>query len=145
MTALNEMPTSEPKTAFISMTGRLARYDKQVYPEVFEKALIKLYSDYVLRNESPIGPNHYACLSTLQWRSGDKKSAVITANKGVEAAQNSSRGSEALTKVFERFAKSVTEGTMPKFSDLSEWQREVYQKKSNANLFENFQHVISKY
>jgi len=126
VTALNKMPASEAKSSFVSLTGlRLARYDNHGYPTDFMKAFVKNYSDYVLLNESPIGPNHFACLSIHQWRLGDKKSAVIVADKGVEAAKTHSRSSESQTKAFVRFAKSVNEGTMPKFSDLTKWQREA--------------------
>ncbi len=126
VTALNQSPSSQFKTSFVSMTSmRLARLNNGNYPPEFMKALVPLYSDYVMKNELPIGPNHFACLSILQWRNGDKEGAVTTADKGVEAAKTSPRATEAGTKAFMRFAKSVNEGAMPAFSDLLKWQREA--------------------
>lgn len=131
--ALEELPASESKTSFVSRTGSLlGRTNNHDYPADFMKVFIKLYSDYVLRNESPIGPNHYAYLSMQQWRMGDKKNATITANKSVEAAKNFRRSNEYFIKSFERFAKSVNEGTMPTTTDLSKWYREAKQEAEAA-------------
>lgn len=123
--ALNEMPASDPKRSFLSRTSRLARHDIKHYPEDFEKALIKSYADYVTRNEFPIGPNHYAALSMLQWKIGEKEKALETANMIVESAKYWSPDNQAGVTPYVRFAKAVNEGTMPKFSDLSTWHREA--------------------
>lgn len=125
VTALNEMPASDSKRSFVLMTGLRTAARNHSYPAGFMKALVQHYSDYVMNSETQIGPNHFACLSILQWSNGDKQDAVTTADKGVEAAKTFSRASESGTKAFVRFAKSVNEGTMPKFSDLSKWQRDA--------------------
>jgi thiol-disulfide isomerase/thioredoxin len=132
VTTLNEMPASESRKSFVLMTSMRTASLRHSYPMVFVKALVPHYSDYVLNSETQMGPNHFACLSILQWTIGDKQDAVTTANKGVEAAKSFSRGTESGTRAFVRFAKSVNEGTLPKFSDLSKWQREG-KKQAEAN------------
>lgn len=129
--ALNEMPVSEPKTAFLSNTSQTAKHESK-YPEEFEKARIKLYSEYVTNNDLKIGPTHFTSLSILQWRMGDKKNATINANKSIEASKKSFLSSDELTKAFERFAKSVNEGTMPKYSEMATWKREAIKKAKEA-------------
>lgn len=128
VTALNELPASQSRRSFVAMTGSATARLRNNYPEVFVKALLPHYSDYVMDSETQIGPNHFTNLSSLQWRTGDKQAAVITANKSVDAAKNSSRATESNTRAFERFAKSVNEGAMPKLSDLSKLQREGREK-----------------
>ena len=65
---------------------RIARL-RNGYPDVFVKALVPHYSRYVMDSEAKIGPNHFASLSILQWKIGDKEAAVVTANKSVAAAK----------------------------------------------------------
>ena len=128
VTALNEMSASWAKDAFVSMNGlRLARRIKLNYPEEFEKALVHSYADYVFGNEY-IGPNHFVCLSILQWGLGEKENAAVTADKMIEAAKAFSKGNDAYVKPFERFTKSVHDGTMPEFSELSKWRIDAKKK-----------------
>lgn len=130
--ALNEMPASESQKHFVLMKGMRAAVKEPDYPADFVKALAQSYSDVIMLSESPIGPNHFACLSILQWRVDDKKKAVITANKGVESAKSSSAGREYLIKAFVRFATSVDAGTMPEYSELANWQREAKKETTEA-------------
>ncbi|MGJ8657930.1 MAG: redoxin family protein [Akkermansiaceae bacterium] len=133
VTTLNEMPTSEYKSSFISLTGmQTARMNNYGFSEEFMKAFVKQYSDYVLNNESPIGPNHFASLSILQWNLNDKQSAVTTAEKCVAAAKAFSKGEDSRVQPYARFAKSVNEGNMPEISDLSQWQREAREAAAKA-------------
>ncbi|MGD9419793.1 MAG: TlpA disulfide reductase family protein [Verrucomicrobiota bacterium JB025] len=133
VTALNEMPASESKRGFVLMTCmQLARNDHYDYPADFMKALVNSYSDHVTHSANPIGPNHFACLSILQWKIGDKQDAVVTADKGVDAAKAYSKGRESYIKPYVRFAKSVNEGIMPKYADLAEWQREAREEAKAA-------------
>ncbi|MBK1855335.1 TlpA family protein disulfide reductase [Verrucomicrobiaceae bacterium 5K15] len=126
VTELKEMPVSETKNSFISMTGmRLARSEQHGYPEDFMKAFVPLYADYVLRNESPIGPNHFVSLSIHQWRLGNKEDAAMTAKQGVAAAKAFAVGRALPIQPYGRFAKSVHEGSLPTLKDLSKWQREA--------------------
>ncbi len=126
---LEGMPESEAKTMFVGVTGFLVMYDERQYSEEFEKALVHLYSDYVLGNDLSVSPSHYSNLSMLQWRNGDKKNAAITANKGLKVAKNYSRATEGLTKSFERFVKSVNEGVMPSYQEVTKWRRDIDVKK----------------
>lgn len=128
VTALNELPAGQPRKSFVATTGSATARIRNNYPAVFVQALVPHYSDYVLNSETQIGPNHFANLSSLQWTIGDKQAAVTTANKSVDAARNFSRATESNTQAFERFAKSVNEGTMPKISELTKWQREGRKK-----------------
>ena len=128
VTALNEMPASWAKDSFVSMIGLKAARRSPGYPANFEKAFINSYSDYVLKSEFLVGPNHFACLSILQWQMGDKENAATTANKMLAATDAYSYSSESYKVPYQRFAKSVNEGTMPKFSDLLKWQREAREK-----------------
>ena len=136
VTALNEMPASWAKDGFVSMTSmRLARRKPHNYSADFEKALIHSYSDYVFGKEQAgyVGPNHFACLSILQWGIGEKENAITTADKMIDAAKAFSNGREYYVKSYERFAKSVHESTMPEFSELSKWMREAKQEATSGN------------
>ena len=136
VTALNEMPASWAKDGFVSMTSmRLARRKPHNYSADFEKALIHSYSDYVFGKEQAgyVGPNHFACLSILQWGIGEKENAITTADKMIDAAKAFSNGREYYVKSYERFAKSVHESTMPEFSELSKWIREAKQEATAGN------------
>lgn len=129
ITSLNAMPRNEYKDRFVSMNGmRLAARDNQNFSADFKKAIIQSYSEYVLDGDRAIGPNHFAYLSTLQWRIDDKENATIAANKGIEAAKKFDENDKALIQSFVRFAKSVNKGTMPKLSELSAWKREEIKK-----------------
>ncbi|WP_442506766.1 TlpA disulfide reductase family protein [Novipirellula sp. SH528] len=131
--ALNELPAGEPKNSFLMMTGmRIAMSNERDYPTDFTKAVTAPYSEYIKNSGQSIGPNHFACLSILHWRIGDKQTAAINAKKGVEVAQKLPKGSEYQTAAFMQFAESVKEGTMPKFSDLIMWQREAKEKAADA-------------
>ena len=126
VTAINELPKSEAQKGFISMTGlQAAKPNNQGYSEDFLKALVNSYSDYVSNNKSPLGPNHFVCLSILQARIGDQENAIITAQKGIEASKFFHKDREFMTAAYTRFATSVKAGTVPTYAKLSEWIREA--------------------
>lgn len=133
LTALNQIPQSEPKDNFVSMTGmQIAKSNRYDFPPDFMTAFVKLYSDYILHSESPIGPNHFAGLSMLQWQLGDKQNAVTSANKCLEAAQAFSKGKKYNVTPYARFTKSVNEGTTPKHYELSQWHSEARKKTTDT-------------
>ncbi len=131
-TALNKLPTSESRRSFVSMAGSTSARIRNKYPDVFITALVPHYSDYVMNSEAQIGPNHFVNLSILQWRIGDKEAALVTANKCIEAAKNAPRETEAGRKAYARFAKSVSEGTMPTSADVSAFRRQAMKEAENA-------------
>ena len=132
VTALNELPASESKRSFVSMNGSATARLRNNYSEDFIKALVPHYTEYVMDTETLIGPNHFVNLSILQWRIGDKEAALVTANKSIEAAKKASRETEAGRKAFARFAKSVSEGTMPTSADVANFRREAMKEAENA-------------
>ena len=122
---LNEMSASWAKDSFVSMNGmKMARRDNYNYSEDFEKALVHSYSDFV-HNKEYVGPNHFACLSILQWRIGEKENATTTADKMIASAEAFSNGNESKVTPYVRFKEAVHEGTMPALSDLMDWLREA--------------------
>ena len=131
--AFNEMPQSNAKSSFVLQTGmRLARSKVGDYPMNFVKSCTVPYAEYLTNGGDRIGPNHFANLTILYWRLDDKENAIASAEKGVHAAINHKTGaSEFRTNAFKRFAKSVKEGTLPEFSELSSWQIEA-RKKAEA-------------
>ena len=132
VTALNEMPSNWAKDSFVSMNSmRLARGSGRTYATDFEKALTHSYSDYVGSSEY-VGPNHFACLSVLQWKIGEKENASATADQLIERAKAFSKGNEALVTPYERFTKTVNDGTMPPFSDLTKWKIEARKAAKKA-------------
>ena len=132
VTALNEMPSNWAKDSFVSMNSmRLARGSGRTYATDFEKALTHSYSDYVDSSEY-VGPNHFACLSVLQWKIGEKENATTTADKLIDRAKAFSKGNEASVTPYERFSKSVNDGTMPPFSDLTKWKIEARKAAKKA-------------
>lgn len=129
---IGDMPASQYKESFVIMTGmRMAASLDRHYPVELLKAVAVPYSEQVMNGES-IGPNHFAYLSMIQWRIGDKQTAAITATRGIEAAKNARASSDIRSIPYVRFAKSVKEGTMPKASELSSWLREAYKKDAAA-------------
>ena len=131
--AFDEMPQSNAKNSFVLQTGmRLPRSKVGDYPMNFVKAFTHPYAEYLNNGGDKIGPNHFANLTTLYWRLGDKENAITSAENGVKAATNHKAGaSEFRTNAFKRFAKSVKEGTLPELSELSSWQIEA-RKKAEA-------------
>ena len=126
VTTFNEMPAGNSKNSFVMMTGmRMAGSNGRGYPMDFIKALTVPYSEYVAEHKKSIGPNHFACLSILHWKIDDKQAAIAYADTGVEVAKTFGKPSEFRTNAFQRFAKSVKDGTMPTFSELGKWQREA--------------------
>jgi len=122
--ALNEMPAGNAKSSFLASTSRfVADSDAATCPMGFTKAFISLYAGYIEEAGEKIGPTHLAKLTILYSRIGDKENAIVSADKGVEAAiRNKNGASEFRTNAFKRFAKSVKEGVVPKFSELISWQ-----------------------
>ena len=110
---------------------KMARKDNYNYSDDFEKALVHCYSDYV-HNKEYVGPNHFACLSILQWRIDEKENAVTTADKMIAAAKAFSNGKESAVTPYVRFKEAVHEDTMPAFSELSGWMREAREKAKAA-------------
>ena len=133
VSTLNAMPTSYSKNSFVLSSGsRMARTDEGEYPVEFTKAVLTPYADYVAKGGKSIGPNHFAYLSILSWRVGDKQAAMLHADKGVEVALSFKGANEARTNAFRRFARSVKAGTMPSSSDLSAWQIEARKKAAES-------------
>ncbi len=130
---LEAMPKSYSKRSFALSAGmRIAQSNEGDYPVEFIQAVLAPYADRIAEGSSSIGPNHFAYLSILSWRVGDKQAAILYADKGIEVAIRFSRASEARTSAFKRFARSVKAGTMPAFSELSSWQIEA--KKKTAEV-----------
>ena len=132
---LNELPESEAKNSFLMRSGgKMARENGGDYPMEFIKALTIPYSQFVADSGKSIGPNHFAYLTILHWKIGDKQAATAHADKGVEVAMSFAGASEYRTAAFKRFAKSVNEGTMPAFSELNTWQREGKRKSRRQKI-----------
>ena len=130
LAALNEMPSSSSKNSFLAMSSSLiVRSAADAYPLNFTKAFTVPYAQYITDGGDRIGPTHFAKLAILNWRTGDKENALVNAEKGLQAAINHKAGaSEFRTIAFKRFVKTVKEGTMPKLSDVTSWQREAMQE-----------------
>ncbi len=132
-----EMPETNSKNSFVAMfAGKMARGNADAYPINFVKTYTKAYEQYIVDGGDKIGPNHFAYLTILHWRCGDKENAIISADKGVAATINHKRGaSEGRTNSFKRFAQLVKDGTLPEFSELTAWQiaaREEAAEKEKA-------------
>ena len=130
--ALKLLPDGEAKNSLVSKTGRYIIGNIHPYSEEFKKALIALYSDYVLVEAPLKGASHFSNLSNIQWHMGDKKSAISTANRSIEAAQNSNRNTEASVIAYTRFAETVKEGRMPDRVEISKWLRTAIEKLAKA-------------
>jgi len=131
---LMEMPSSQSKTTFLLNLVRKmeVRGGGQYSPELV-KVVAKKYTEYVEDGGERIGPNHFASLAGIHGMADDKEAAIKYANMGVEVSKKFVAGkSEARTEAFKRFAKSVSEGTIPKVSQLSKWQRELRAKAKAA-------------
>ena len=134
ITTMNEMPSSNSKTSFISgFAGRAARGNADAYPMNMLKAYLPFYEEYITEGGNRIGPNHLANLTILYWRIDDKENAISAADRSVQAAMNHRSGrSEIRTNAFKRFAESVKGGTLPDFSELIAWQVEARKAAKDA-------------
>ena len=129
ITALNELPSSYAKNSFLmSCARRIVQRHGQGYPTDFLKAVTPPYREYIIKSGDKIGPNHFAYLTILHWKIDDKKAAMTFADKGIEVAMNFARASEGRTAAFKRFAKSVKDGSLPRFSELMEWHHTAVKK-----------------
>ena len=132
--SLNGMPKSSSKNTFLAATSTtIVRSEADAYPIDFTKAFTPAYAQYIKDGAERIGPNHLAKLTILYWRIGDKENAIVSAEKGLQAAINHKTGkSEFRTIAFKRFVKSVKDGTLPEFSDLSAWHISAREEAKKA-------------
>lgn len=134
--AINELPPGTgQQMSVITTANKIVASDEGVYPPEFTKSVASAYAGMVEKSKMPPNPMTLANLSMLQWKSGDKDAAGTSATKAAEASKNVVKHpkSRALPPaVFDRFAKSVTEGTMPTAKELSNWLSEET-KKADAD------------
>ena len=129
---IREMPPGPGKRLVVMMAARkVAGSDDGVYPSDFTKAMLSAYAEVFDGSEGPSDPMFLAELSMLQWKNGDKKAATASANKAAKAAKAAANSQDRYSlpaAPFARFAKSVTEGTMPTSKEFGGWLVEEMEK-----------------
>lgn len=133
--AISDLPPGPGKQMAVMMTAtKIAASDDGVYPPDFIKSMASSFAELVDSSKMPANPMVLTNLSRLQWKGGDKKAASTSANKAAEAAKtaaNQPKGRALPPEPFNRFAKSVTEGTMPTVKELSIWLSEEIKKTAS--------------
>lgn len=134
--AISELPPGPGKQMAVMMTAsKITASDDGVYPPDFVKSMASSFAELIASSKMPVNPMILTNLSRLQWKGGDKEAATTSANKAAESAKtaaNQPKGRALPPEPFNRFAKSVTEGTMPTAKELSSWLS-AEMKKSAAD------------
>jgi len=99
------------------LVGRIAmEKDPDAYPADFVKVVVSS-QEKTPNLQSPMG---LVTLSILQWKSGDKDAALKSAKSAVTAAQEPNARKMPVAP-FEKFAKSVEDGTIPSMGEFYQW------------------------
>ena len=134
--AISDLPPGPAKQMSVMMTAsKIAGSADGAYPPDFVKFMASSLSETIENSKMPANPMILTNLSRLQWKGGDKQAASASANKAAEAAKpatNQTKGRALPPEPFNRFAKSVTEGTMPTAQELSNWLSEEMKKSATA-------------
>lgn len=135
--AISDLPPGPRKQMAVMMTAsKIAASDDGVYPPDFVKSMTSSFAELIKSSKTPANPMTLTNLSRLQWKGGDKAAATTSANKAAEAAKtaaNQPKGRALPPGPFNRFAKSVTEGTMPTARELNSWLSEEMKKSAATN------------
>ncbi|MEI6178778.1 MAG: TlpA disulfide reductase family protein [Verrucomicrobiota bacterium] len=115
---LEELPDPQQRQMTSSMmAGKIAsEKDSDAYPVDFVKTIVK-DQEKISALQNPVG---LVTLSNLQWRVGDKEAALKSANSAVTAVKDPTARKFPVAP-FEKFAKSVEDGTMPAMAEFSQW------------------------
>ena len=130
--AIEEMPDGQGRQMWVTMTARkIGIKTDSEYPVEFIKAVSKSYAAILETSKSPSLTLDFITLTGLQWQCGDKQAATASAKKAAELAGQPQAGAAAAAgknlpvAPFERFAKSVEDGTLPTMKEFSGWLREA--------------------
>ncbi len=129
--AVEELPDGPGKQMAINMTAsKISMRGDIEYPADFIKAVSKSYAAMLADPKMPASPYGFVTLANLQWKSGDKETALASAKKAAEVAgkapePGASVGMKLPAAPFERYAKAMEEGNPPSLQDLSGWLREA--------------------
>jgi thiol-disulfide isomerase/thioredoxin len=127
---LEEMPEGPGKQMAVSMTAsKVGSFPEGEFPVDFIKAVTKSFSAMVDDVKAPKSPYSLIILSGLQWKSGDKDAATASAESAMKLAASQPEGSKMPAAPFEKFAKSVKDGTLPSMQEFSGWLRESSETK----------------
>ena len=116
--ALEELPDARQRTMASSMIANKISMEKDpaAYPVDFVKIIVKYQSDAA----TPQNPMGLVTTSILHWKAGDKEAALKAAKDAVTAAGEPGPRKMPVA-AFEKFAKSVEDGTMPALTDFYQW------------------------
>jgi thiol-disulfide isomerase/thioredoxin len=127
---LEEMPEGPGKQMAVSMTAsKVGSFPEGEFPVDFIQAVTKSFSAMVDDEKAPTSPYSMIILSGLQWKSGDKDAATASAESALKLANNQPEGGKMPAAPFEKFVKSVKDGTLPSMQEFSGWLRESSQKQ----------------
>ncbi len=115
---LEELPDPQQRQMTSSMVaGKIAsEKDSDAYPVDFVKTIVK-DQEKISALQNPVG---LVTLSSLQWRVDDKEAALKSAKSAVTAVKDPNARKFPVAP-FEKFAKSVEDGTMPTMEEFSQW------------------------
>jgi thiol-disulfide isomerase/thioredoxin len=128
--AIEELPEGQARQMPVMMTAsKIGSRPDGEYPVEFVKAVCKTFTAMLEDPKMPPNPFGFVTLASLQWKSGDKETALATAKKAAEVAKNppsaaTPAGMKMPVAAFEKYVKAVEEGKLPTTADFSRWMRE---------------------
>lgn len=131
ISALEAMPDGPARQMSILKTAnKVSSGNDGDFPSDFIKTITKSYEAMVQSPSMAANPLSLIPLSRLQWKSGDKETALTTAKKALETAKTRSNKADASgmklpVEPFERFTKSLEGGNLPDTREFSGWLREA--------------------
>lgn len=124
--SIKEMPEGPARQMTLAMAAnRVGMQADGEFPAEFVTALTETYAAQVEKNGERASPMEYVTLSTLQWKGGGKDKAQASAKQALEIAAAAKTGRSIPKEPFERFAKSLEDGTLPSMREFSGWVREA--------------------
>jgi thiol-disulfide isomerase/thioredoxin len=123
---LDEMPEGPGKQMAVTMTAsKIGTVPDGEFPVDFIKAVTRAFTAMANDANEPKNPYTLIILTGLQWKSGDKDAATASAENALKLASNQPEGRKLPAAPFEKFAKSVKDGTLPTMQEFSGWLREA--------------------
>ena len=128
---ISEMPEGPGRQMTLAMTANRVGMRDGEYPESFVKTLADAYAKQVAQKTGRQNPMEHITLAALQWKAGDKESALASSKKAGEAATGGEAGRSLPAAPFEKYSKSLGEGKLPTMQEFSGWIREAMSASGN--------------
>lgn len=128
--ALGEIPAGPGRQMSVMIIARkVGMGPDAAYPADFIKAVADAWASLLEGTADRANPLDFVTLASLRWKAGDKEAAVASARKAVAAAKQMPANTTPAAP-WERFAKSLEDGSLPTMQELSGWLREAMPQRA---------------